>query len=316
MRLLRSLWDNLFDYDRPETPGEVAFFRLFEGFIAVFVIEQVWRWGLYARRLDVLAVPHGLGQYVDLGWLLRHDLVLVNAAVITVLMGLGLLRRSRYAYLAAFLLMHLQYVARFSLGKVEHGANLLGMTLLGLSLGLLLFDAPRVQRRFTLGFTYFFVGLGYALAACSKLVGTGLHWADGRHLWLWIQEKGIDGWAQTGTLAYNALQELVLSAPGLATLFLALGLLAEASAPLIWWRRYRMPVLLALIGMHAGVYLIMGIQFRLFVLELILLALPWSAWIDRWIAAGRSSLWSGFIPRGHPHPAEGSPPGSPGKPMP
>lgn len=295
MAFFRSLRDNLFDYERPETPGEVVFFKLFELFVIVFIVEQVWSWGLYARHLDMLAAPHGLGAYLDVSWLLQHELVLVNAAIITVLVGVGFLRGTRYAYLAAFLLMHLQYVARFSLGKIEHGANMLGMTLLGLSLAMLLFDAPLVRRRFTLGFTYFFIGLGYALAACSKLIGTGLHWPAGQHLWLWMYEKGIDGFAQTGALAFNSMQELVLSAPWLATLGLTLGLLLEAAAVLIWWRRFRMPIMLALIGMHVGIYLIMGIQFRLSIIELTLLALPWAAWFDWLLASDAAPTWAPLI---------------------
>lgn len=284
MAHLYSFWNlgaNLFGYDRPETQGEVLFFRGFELFIVSILALEAWNWGRYARTLTALPVPHGLAAYIDLSLLLQHNLPLVTAALLTVLLLLGYLRKGRWAYAVALLLLHMQFTLRFSLGKVEHGTNLLAMTLLGLSLAMLLFPDALHRRRFTLGFTYFFTGLGYFAAGLTKLIGTGPLWSRGTHLWLWMHEKGIDGLANTGVSQLNGLQGFILSHPHLATLLLTLGLLVELAAVLAWWRRFRLPVLLALVGMHLGAYVTLDILFKWSIAELLLLALPWAAWLNR-----------------------------------
>ena len=149
------------------------------------------------------------------------------------------------------------------------------------SLAALFFRRPVQVRRFTLGFTYFFAGLGYTLAGISKLVGTGVSWADGRHLWMWIYEKGVDALSKTGVADFNLLQELALADHTVATAFLAFGMLTELGAWLMWWRRFRTPVILAVLGLHLGIFWVMNIMFYLAFYELVLLGLPWAAWIDR-----------------------------------
>lgn len=270
----------LFDYDRPETRGEVLLFKLFECFLVVVAVYLAWSWGFYIRRLNAVVLPLGIAQYVDIARLYGTPIPLINAGLITLLAGLGFFRATRFAYLGCFLLLHVQFATRFTLGAIPHSSNMLGMTLLGLALAMLVFDDALHQRRFTLGFTYFFVGLGYTLAGFSKLIGTGLMWADGRHLWMWVHEKGIDVLSKTGALDYNALQELVLQYYPVATAFLAFGLLTELLAFLMWWRRLRTPVILAVLGLHVGIYLVMSIMFYLSVIELLFLGFPWAVWID------------------------------------
>lgn len=277
---MKTLLHNLFDFEREETPGEILFFRIFEGFVVLATLKLAWEWGFYIRRISDVVLPLGIAQYIDVSFLFASGLSLLNAGLITALVGLGFFRVTRYAYLAAFLLLHLQYAARYVLGEIPHSANMLGMTLLGLALAMLCFGAPALRRRFTLGFTYFFVGLGYTVSAFCKLVGTGPLWVDGRHLWLWIHEKAIDVFAKSGALELNWMQELALSDYWIATAFLTIGFLSELSAFLIWWKPFRLPVGLAVIGLHLGIHFVMNILFLLSLIELVLLTFPWARWID------------------------------------
>ncbi len=277
MNLLR----NLFEFERPQTTGELIFFKGFELFLLLAVSNLAWSWGFYVLRISDVVLPLGIARYADVTFMFDHHLSLINAATITGLMLAGFFRVTKYAYFAGFLLLHLQYAARYVLGEIPHSSNLVGMTLLGLSLAMLLFSDDRHRRRFTLGFTYFFVGLGYTLSAVCKLIGTGLSWPAGRHLWMWINEKSIDTFAKTGVLEFNVLQELALSGQGLATFFLTIGLLTELFAILAWWKKFRMPILVAVIGLHVGICVVMNIFFKLSVYELVLLAFPWASWLDR-----------------------------------
>lgn len=280
-----NLLEQLFDFERESTTGEAVFFKLFEAFVATGTLYLAWTWGAYILRISDVVLPLGLAQYVDVSFMFGNVLPLVNAGVISLLVLLGFFRLTRYAYLAAFLLLHLQYAARYSLGEIPHSANMLGMTVLAFALAMLIYDRPVHRRRFALGFTYFFVGLGYTLAGLSKLVGTGLAWSDGRHLWMWINEKGIDAFSKTGVLDYNWLQTLSLEQYWVATAFLTFGLLTELVAFLMWWKRFRMPVIVAVLGLHLGIYIIMNIMFYLSFIELIFLGFPWAVWIDRFLLA-------------------------------
>lgn len=280
MNLLR----NLFDFEKPQTRGELIFFKAFELFLLLAVTHLAWSWGSYILRISDVVLPLGIARYVDVSFMFDHHLSIINAATITTLLVAGFFRLSKYAYLTAFVLLHLQYAARYSLGEIPHSSNMVGMTLLGLSIAMLVFSDDLHRRRFTLGFTYFFIGLGYTLSGLCKLVATGITWPDGRHLWMWINEKSIDAFAKTGMLELNVLQELALSSHVVATLFLTFGLITELCAFLCWWKKFRRPVFVAVIGLHLGIYMVMNIFFRMSTFELIFLAFPWAMWID-WLAS-------------------------------
>ena len=277
------LTEQLFAFEEPESQGDRIFFRVLESFVIAYVVWYAWKWGFAIRQLPALHFPAGLAQHVDLSFLLSHDLSLLNAGLVTVLCVLGFTRTrtSRYAYLGALLLLHLQYVARYSLGKLPHGVHFIGMSLLGLGIAFLLFRTPKLRRRAAVGFLYFFIGLGYTLAACSKLIGTGLDWPAGRHLWLWIVEKQVDTLSLVGTADLNWLQQTMLAHQALGTVVLALGLMTELFAFTMWWRPARPFIIPALIGLHVGIGLTMEITFDLYIYELILLGFPWAALIDR-----------------------------------
>ena len=146
------------------------------------------------------------------------------------------------------------------------------------------------RRRFTMGYTYFFVGLGYAMAGICKLIGTGIFWSDGRHLWIWIHEKAVDVMGYTGLLDYNFLQEIALGSMFFATISLTFGVLSELFAWLMWWRRFRLPILLAVLALHVGIYVLMNIMFWHTFWELILLAFPWAKWIDAYLDSRKLDL--------------------------
>ena len=275
-----SLLRNLFDFESEESRGDVLFFRLFELFIALGVMKLAWEWGAYTLRISDVVLPLGIARFVDVSFMFGSPLPLINAGVITAMVAVGFFRLGRMAYAGAFLLMLLQYAARYSLGEIPHSSNMLGMTLLGLALSMLIFTDERYQRRFTLGFTYFFIGLGYSLAGWSKLIATGPTWPDGHHMWMWIHEKAIDSFAKSGVLEFNFFQQLLLSEVWISTFVLALGLLTELAAFLMWWRRLRVPVIVGVLALHTGIYLVMGIFFTLAFWELVLLALPLPAWLQ------------------------------------
>lgn len=287
--MMKSLLDNLFDFERAETPGEVLFARLFEGYVAWCAVYLGWEWGAVMQTIQHLIKHYGIAVHLDVSFMLGGTAGFVNAALITLLVLLGFFRVGRFGYLVAFPLLHLQYVVRFTPGEM-HNPNLLGLVLLGLALGLVCFREPRLQRRFMFGMACFFVGLGYTLAACSKLVASGPAWPDGLHLWMWVHEKSLDQFAKYGHYHLNVLQQLVLEHRGIATLFLTTGMVSEALAFTFWWRRFRPYSGLALLGLHAGIWLVMNIQFRTATTLILLLAFPWATWIDRmlvrWPALG------------------------------
>jgi hypothetical protein len=252
--------------------------RLFEVVVAGLSVWMAWKWAVYIRGMSQMTSPVGLAAYVDLSGMLGTSIPYALAAAATVLALLGGTRTWRYGYLTMVLLMHVLYVTRFSLGKIQHGTMLLGMMLLGIALAVAWFSSEEERRRFAFGYAYFFGGLSYLLAGICKLIGTGVTWPDGQHLWLWIQEKGIDSLAKFGVVDFNLLQELALADYGVATFMLLGGLLTELAGPALWHRRYRPYFGLAVIGMHVGIFFIMDILFYVNIVVVALVALPWAEW--------------------------------------
>ena len=285
MALLSTLRRELFDYERTETQGEIIFFKIFELFIAFCTIQYAWMWGFYILRLSDVVLELGVAQYIDVSIFFEHNLALIIAALITIFVILGFFRITKYAYLVAMLLLHLQFAIRFTQGEIPHSSNVLGMLLLGLALAVYMFNEARFRRRFTLGFAYFFIGLGYTMAAICKLIGTGIFWSHGHHLWIWIHEKAIDAFAYTGVLDYNILQQISLESTMFATTILTIGLLSEFFAWLMWWRRPRTLIFMAVLGLHLGIYIVMNIMFWQTFYALILLGFPWATWIDKMLNA-------------------------------
>lgn len=276
-----SLKKELFGYGEYRTTGSRIYFRLVEGFLLAYTIHYCWSWGNYIQQnISTVLLPLGLANYVDVSFLFDHNIALFNAGLVAVLGLSGFLRLWRPAYLIALGFFHLQYVARFSLGEISHGSNLVGMGVLGLGLALLAFRSEYKRRRFVFGYLYFFIGLGYTSAAACKLIGTGLHWIDGRHLLMWIGERKIDTISKFGAFEPNAFQDMVLAEYHVGTLALTFGLLAELLSFLMWWRTPRYIIVSLVAIMHIGTEISMNIFFPATTYLLIILALPWHRAID------------------------------------
>ena len=120
-------------------------------------------------------------------------------------------------------------------------------------------------------------------AAISKLIATGITWPSGKHLWMWINEKAVDEIARSGFVELNIVQEAAMASFFVATLFLAFGLIAEALAWLVWYKKTRMLLMLGILALHIGIWMTMDILFALSVYELLILTFPWAVWIDRFL---------------------------------
>lgn len=279
---MQRFLSSLYRFHEPETTAEALHFKLLETYMVYHLVWTVWFWGLYTLRISDVVLPLGVAQYIDIRFMFGNALPLANAATISLLAVLALLRIApRWTYLVIVLLMHLQYVARYSLGEISHGAHMTGMTVLAFALGLLLFDAPRERRRFIWGTVVFLVGLSYVSAGVCKLVASGPMWVDGRHLWLWMGEKSIDILSREGAYAANPLQRLAAAGRGPATAILTVGLLTELAAFLFWYRRTRALAAIMLIGMHLGILLTLNIRFDASIAQLAVLGLPWYLVFER-----------------------------------
>lgn len=286
-RILRALrpkriGDELFGNRPWQTPGTRVHFRALELFLIAWAVYFSWEWGVYIdQNISAAPFPEGLARFIDVSFLFDRQVALANAILVGVLGLVGFARVSRYAYGLALLAFHLQYVARFCLGKVEHGSNMIGMGMLALAVASIAFQSEERRRRFTFGFLYFFVGVGYASAAVCKLIGTGLFWPDGHHLLMWIAERRMDVLSNVGSYEPTFIQELVLHDYRVGTLILAFGLVTELSGVLLWWRRVRPWIAFLLVGMHVGIIYTMNISFLASMVLLILIGLPWHRAIDR-----------------------------------
>lgn len=278
---MNTLLRNLFDFERPFSPGERLFSRLFELAVIYWILYFAWDWGFYIQKIGDVVLPLGIANYLDVSFMFEHGISLVNAGLITVATALAFFRRWRYGYLTVLLLLHLQYAARYCLGEISHGSNIIGIVLVGMALGSMFFRDAGTRWRFIFGFSVFFVGLGYVSAATCKLIATGPTWVDGRHLWMWIAERTVDTFSITGRIEHTLVQKLALSAVPIATLILTFGLLTELFGFLLWFRRTRPYIGTLLFGMHVGILLSMQINFPANNVMLLLLAYPWGDLIDR-----------------------------------
>lgn len=272
---------NLFEPEAPNSIGTKTHLRGFELFTVAYSIIYAWKWGFYILHLSDVVLPLGLVQYIDVQFFFGNNLVLINAVLISVCTLVPFVfKKVRWLYGAAFLLLHLQFAVRFSQGEIPHSSNLVGFSLLGLGLGGIFLRDIKKSLPFALGFVLFFTGLGYTTAGFSKLIGTGLTWPAGNHLWLWIAEKGTDVLSKTGSFQYNWLQEIALQNRLSATLILVTGWITEFSAFLLWWKRYRVIIFTMLIVMHIGIYLSMNILFLPYMIELAIIGYPWNRFFN------------------------------------
>ena len=285
MKWVEKIGHQLFEPNRNQSPGELIFFKIFELFILIYTIKYAWEWGIYTQlRNTEVVLPLGIANYIDISILFQWNLALINAAVITLLSSIAFTRMGyKWFYMVVMVLLHIQYVARFSQGEIPHSMNLIGMSVLCFAVGAIWFPGKKHMPRFVLGSIIFFIGLGYTSAFIAKLIGTGIYWFDGRHLWLWISEKSIDVYSSLGYYEPNILQELALTYLPVASIILLIGWFTELIGFTMWWKKLRPFTTTLLIGMHFGITLTMNIRFDSFVMQLILIGFPWYLLIDKYV---------------------------------
>ncbi len=285
MRWTDKLSFQLFEPDRDQTPGEVIFFKIFELFVIYYTIRFAWEWGIYTEfRNTEVVLTLGLANYFDVSVFFNNYLAIINAGFITILSIASYFRLGyRWQYMLVIVLLHVQYVARFSQGEIPHSQNLIGMAVLCFAIGAIFFPDKKQMPRFVMGSIIFFIGLGYTSAFFAKLIGTGINWYDGRHLWLWISEKSIDILSREGAYNPNFLQAMALKSTAVASVILLIGWLTELIGFTIWWRKLRPYTTTFLIGMHLGITMTMNIRFDAFVIQLFMVGFPWYLLIDRYV---------------------------------
>ena len=275
----------LFDPEEVESAGQRFQFLLLEILVAVRAQYELWTWAEIIPNQPAITVPAAIGHYLDVSFMLRDPLYAqVNALLCGLFMLLGLTRRLRAGYALAFLSLSVQFAARYGLGKVQHGATMLGMAVLALAVAHLAFKREDLRRKAALGLLVTMISVGYIFAGTNKLRATGLRWVRGEHLWLWIRQKQIDTLSAAGHGKLNFLQSITLKSSVFATLQLCFGLLSELAAVILWWRPARRWVMLCLAGMHFGISRVMNIHFTPSILILLCLALPIAEVFD-WLRA-------------------------------
>ncbi|MFU8812242.1 MAG: hypothetical protein ACNA78_04690 [Balneolaceae bacterium] len=292
---LSNLRDNLYRPDHNETTGEVIFYRIFEFFIGYFVIWHAWVWGVYIPNLGEVMLPLGIANYIDISFMFNHWMGIGNAVLMTAAVLVGFFGRGKYAYTIAIILFHFHYAARFSQGEISHGSNMVGAALFSFAMAHLFFDEADKRRKFTLGTLIFFIGLGYVTAAFSKMIGTGLTWVDGRHMWLWLGERSTDVLSQHGEFQFNILQEYMLQFRWLATIILTYGLIVEFLGWMFWYNKLRPYAATLLISMHIGILITMNINFPKYVYIMVLLGYKWHFIIDYFLEKYKGSRLTRFL---------------------
>lgn len=292
-----SFFEQLFRAHRTETKGDYLFFRLFEAVIIYQVIYYAWEWGLYIPQLAAVILPLGMAHYIDVSFMFAEPYALANAALVTIFALLGFFKKGRIYYLLALLALHLQYISRYSQGEISHGSNFTATALLALALAALFFARSGRRRKLAFGLFIFLIGLGYTSAGMSKLVGSGLAWADGHHLHMWIEQRAADKISQNGAYELNFVQHLMLDYHWLATVTLAFGMLSELMGFLLWFRKTRWIEATILIVMHYGIYLTMSINFRSYFIIIFLVGYPWGSFFDSLLQKWPDSPLNSYLER-------------------
>lgn len=287
---MNTFFETIFRFNDTETPGQALHFKILELYMVYHAIWTVWYWGRYTLRISDVVLPLGIAQYIDITFMYGNMLPLYNAALISALLVLAFFRLvPSYSYMIALILMHIQYVARYTLGEISHGAHLTAMTLLIFALGVWFFRDSTQQRKFIFGSAFFYVGISYMAAGVSKLIGTGPWWIDGHHLWIWMSEKSIDILSREGVFAYNWLQELAWISRPIATLILLSGLFIELFGVGLWFQKTRWMSTTLIIGMHIGIMMTMNIRFDASIAQMLVMGYAWSWLFDRYLFRGTSA---------------------------
>ena len=147
-----------------------------------------------------------------------------------------------------------------------------GQILLALAAGSLVHDYTGLDP--SAGLTVFVISMWYYTAAVTKLGTSGLYWCDGNFLKLLVIRcqylPSLLGSAPIN-LTPNMIQRLTLAVPGfLRTLGMAVVLVLELFAPLLWFSRYALGYAVAIGAFQIVSTIVIGVPFRLGSV------LPWS----------------------------------------
>lgn len=297
MKNVNSFFTHLFQFDKEETRGDYLFVKLIETVMLYQVLLYAWNWAAYMPLLSEIILPLGIANYMDVSFMFQPEFAYANAFLISTFVIAGYFGKGRASYMIALLLMHLHYVARYSQGEISHGSNLTAIVLLSFALGDIFIENSSTRRKVVFGFIIFFAGFGYVSAAVSKLIGTGLFWPDGRHMYLWMGERSIDRLSQNGIFEFNLLQEYMFQYYWLATVILSFGLLVELTGFLLWFRKTRWVQATFLISMHVGIVLTMNIFFGPYIYILLLIGYPWGKFFDFLLEKWPDSFIHTFVDR-------------------
>ena len=157
---------------------------------------------------------------------------------------------------------------RTSLGKILHND-----VLLVLAAGPLLLAGGRPDEddaRTGLDAAAAIVVLGYLSAVWWKLLHSGPAWVLSDNLrWSLAAGRGGSHWPGLSRWLVDRPVVCVALAAGLVAL--------ELSAALLWWRpRLAMPFVVAAAGMHAGTWLLLGLDYWAHLATVALVLLPWA----------------------------------------
>ncbi len=272
---LTALIGPWFGFGSAETRSDRVLFRLFEFIVVFWVALYAWTWASQIAALDQSVEATGLAQHIDLSFLRSNGRSWLIAGLISVFALAGIIRILRPAYTAALFLLHVQFSARFVTPPIDHSSHVIGLCLLGLAIAAIGFKSGPNRRKFALAFAWLSMGFGYLVSAATKLLVAGPRWADGTHLWMWINERATDIAARTGEFEPNVAQQVLLDNLWLATAVLTVGLVCHASGFFLWFRQTRHIQAAALLVVHAGIVMLLGTSPQPAMWLLALFAVPW-----------------------------------------
>jgi hypothetical protein len=221
-------------------------------------------WPSPAKMLAYRGIPHprGLSALVELSFLAHPvaGIALTLAYAVAVVAFVSRIRPGLTAGIAAVLLAlatHL-YESQLPVGIGRHNASLLpGAVLSAYALAHVLTRRRDTDTRDWFGIEAGagIVAAGYVLAGSSKLLGSGIAWAEGSNLALHIATHSYSGVA-----FMRPLRLWVADNHSLCTVLGAGTLLLECSFALFVLREARKPYALLATAMHSCISLLMGLH--------------------------------------------------------
>lgn len=145
MRWYEKIAHQLFEPKRDVSPGELIFFKFFELFILFYTIQYSWKWGLYATyHNSEVVLPLGLANYIDVSLFFDTNIPIIIAVLVSIFAIISYFRiGSKWFYTVVLILLHLQYVIRFSQGEIPHSQNMIGLSVFCLAVGSVFFPGRK-----------------------------------------------------------------------------------------------------------------------------------------------------------------------------